>query len=116
MSLTIFHNPKCSKSRESLALLQQHNIQPEIVLYLEHPLDVAALTQLHQQLACEVTDMLRFKEELAKELGISAKDARGQQEWLQILANHPRLLERPIVTDGKRAVIGRPPENVLALI
>lgn len=116
MSFTIYHNPKCSKSRQTLALLEEHNIKPEIVLYLQDSPSQETLSKLNQQLDCEPNEMFRFKEELARELNLSAKDDRPHDEWLSILANNPRLMERPIVTDGTRAVFGRPPENVLALL
>ncbi len=114
--MKIYHNPRCSKSRQTLALLEENNINAEIVLYLETAPNQQELGQLCDQLGMEPTAIIRFKEELAKELGISAKDERDRDEWLTIISKNPKLLERPIVSDGKKAVIGRPPENVLGLI
>lgn len=116
MSLTIFHNPRCSKSRQTLAIIEEKGLRPEIVLYLETPLDEKQLRALCEQLGQAPEKIIRFKEDLAKELGICGDDHRSADEWLNILAQYPKLLERPIVTNGKKAIIGRPPENVLALI
>jgi len=112
----IYHHPKCSKSRQALALLEEHGITPRIELYLEKAPSQTELAKLLKQLGSPVTDLFRFKEELAKELKLSAHDQRTESEWLSILANHIKLMERPIVSNGKRAVFGRPPENILALI
>jgi len=116
MSLSIYHNPRCSKSRQTLALIEEKGISPEIILYLETPPDAKQLKVLCTQLSLSPQDIIRFKEELAKELGLSAKDERSEKEWLDILAANPKLLERPIVSDGAQAIVGRPPENVLQLL
>jgi arsenate reductase len=116
MTYTIYHNPKCSKSRQTLALLEEKGIQPQVVLYLQDVPNENTLAILLKQLGCTPQEMFRFKEDLAKELGLSKNDQRSEKEWLKILAQHIRLMERPIVSDGKRAVFGRPPENVLSLI
>jgi arsenate reductase len=114
--MKIYHNPRCSKSRQTLVLLEENNVSPEIVLYLETAPDKKELRILCQQLGCSPTEIIRFKEDLAKEIGINKNDQRDDEEWFGILASNPKLLERPIVTDGNRAVVGRPPENVLELI
>lgn len=116
MSLTIYHNPRCSKSRQTLARIEESGQTPRVVAYLDTPPDAATLANLLKRLDRPATDLIRFKEALAKELGVSAKDARSDDEWIALLVEHPRLLERPIVDDGSRAVIGRPPENVDALL
>lgn len=116
MTLQIIHNPRCSKSRQTLALIEEHNVEVDIVLYLESPLNKAQLKKICLQLDLAPQQIIRFKEDIAKELGLKASDARKESEWLDILTQHPKLLERPIVSDGKKAIIGRPPENVLALI
>jgi len=114
-TVTIYHNPRCSKSRETLALLQERGIEPKIVLYLQDPPDATTLRQVFGQLDRPLTDAIRFKEAAAKELGVSASDARGPDEWCRLLAEHPVLLERPIVVRGGRARLGRPPHAVLEL-
>lgn len=114
--ITIYHNPRCSKSRQTLALIEDAGIAPTIVEYLKAPPTAAQLGDLIDQLACAPTDIIRFKEALAGELGISKADSRSREDWLQLLADNPKLIERPIVTRGGRAVIGRPPETVTALL
>tara|TARA_R110000787_G_scaffold213378_3_gene322919 strand:+ start:1030 stop:1383 length:354 start_codon:yes stop_codon:yes gene_type:complete len=114
--MKLFHNPRCSKSRQALQLLRAHDVEPELVLYLQDPPDVAALDALCNALNVEPAALFRFKEARARELGLSKGDTRTRSEWLQLLADNPILLERPIAIQGKRAAIGRPPENVLELI
>ena len=109
-TLKLLHNPRCSKSREALALLREQSIEPEIIEYLKTPLDLATLDRLCSALQREPQDLIRFKEDLAKQLDLHANDTRPRQEWLQLLAQHPVLLERPIAWQGNSAVIGRPTE------
>ncbi len=109
-TLKLLHNPRCSKSREALALLREHGIEPEIIEYLKTPLDLATLDRLCSALQREPQDLIRFKEDLAKQRDLHANDTRPRQEWLQLLAQHPVLLERPIAWQGDSAVIGRPTE------
>jgi arsenate reductase len=109
-TLRLLHNPRCSKSREALALLREHGVEPEIIEYLKTPLDIAMLQTLCQALQREPVALIRFKEDIAKQLGLQACDARPRQEWLHLLAHHPVLLERPIAWQGDSAVIGRPTE------
>jgi arsenate reductase len=116
MSTTIYHNKRCSKSRQTLALLEEQGVSPDVVLYLETPPDAARLWAIADMLDGNVTDMVRFKEKRATELGIKPGDDRAVDEWCSLLADNPELLERPIVVHGNKAVIGRPPENVLELI
>jgi arsenate reductase len=107
---TIYHNPRCSKSRETLALLEQHGIRPTIVEYLKDPLTEAELLALMETL--EPASLVRTKEEKYLELRFELDD---KNIVAKELARHPELLERPIVVKGKKAVIGRPPENVKKL-
>lgn len=109
-TLKLLHNPRCSKSREALALLREHGIEPEIIEYLKTPLDGATLQSLCTALQREPVDLIRFKEDTAKQLGLQPGDTRPREEWLQHLAQHPVLLERPIAWQGNSAVIGRPTE------
>lgn len=114
--MKLLHNPRCSKSRQALQLLRDRGVEPELVLYLGSPPDAATLDALCRSLGVEPTAILRFKEERAKALGLAASDARSRKEWLQLLVDNPVLLERPIAVDGQRAVVGRPPEQVLSLL
>jgi len=112
---TIYHNPRCSKSRATLELLQQKGIEPKVVLYLETPPTAAELERIVQQLNVPVTDIIRFGEDRVQELRITAKDSRSTEEWCEIIAANPILLERPIVVHKNKARVGRPPEQVLEL-
>lgn len=112
---TIFHNPRCSKSRQALGLLQEQGIEPEVVEYLKTPLSTQTLQNLCQKLGVNVVDMMRTKEREFKELGLGDRGVTDN-ELLQAMTQNPILLERPIVVCGDKAVIGRPPENVLELI
>jgi arsenate reductase (glutaredoxin) len=114
--MQLYHNPRCSKSRQALQLLRDGGVEPELVLYLESPPDVATLDALCRSLGVEPTAILRFKEDRAKELGLKPTDERTRAEWLQLLAGNPILIERPIAVEGQRAVVGRPPEQVLVLL
>ena len=112
---TIYHNPRCSKSRQTLQLLQENNIEPEVVLYLETPPDAATLKALLGKLGIGARDLLRKGEDDYKALNL--KDAGLSDDALiQAMASHPKLIERPIVVKGDKAVLGRPPENVLELV
>jgi arsenate reductase (glutaredoxin) len=116
MSVKIFHNPRCSKSRKTLELLAENGVEPTIVEYLLNTPTVDELADVSAKLGMEPQQMIRFKEAAAAELGIAASDNRSPSEWLGLIAANPTLLERPIVVSGDRAVIGRPPENVLQLL
>ncbi|WP_178862424.1 arsenate reductase (glutaredoxin) [Thiomicrorhabdus cannonii] len=113
---TIYHNPRCSKSRETFKLLEARGVQVNEVRYLETPPSRPELKQLCEMLNLKPLQIIRTKETLFKELGLSTQDDRDDEAWLSILAEHPQLIERPIVVIGKRAAIGRPPENILALL
>ena len=115
MKPRLYHNPRCSKSREALQLLQQRGVEPEVVRYLEQPLDAAQLAALHRKLGGGVRAMLRSGEAEYAELGLD-DPSLGDEQLLAAIAAHPRLLQRPILEVGGRAVIGRPPEAVLALL
>ncbi len=110
---TIYHNPHCSKSRATLALLRENGIEPEIVEYLKNPLEVGQLAELAALLGVAPHALLRTKEDAFKKTGLSASST--PEEILRAIAENPVLLERPIVVSGGRAVIGRPPENVRSL-
>ncbi len=111
---TIYHNPRCSKSRATLALLEQHNIPTEVIKYLDTPPSVDTILQLSQQLGLGVHQMLRNKEADYKSGGFA--DASSDQQLAELLQQFPKVLERPVVVYQGRAVIGRPPENVLEIL
>ncbi len=112
--VTIYHNPRCSKSRNTLALLQEHGVNPDIVLYLETPPDALELAGLLGKLAMTAGQLIRRGEEAFKACGLGADSS--EEQILAAMAAHPKLIERPIVVKGGSAVLGRPPENVLQLI
>jgi arsenate reductase len=116
MSLTIYHNPRCSKSRKTLELIRSNGIEPSIVEYLKTPPDAATLAKLSSLLGTPLSDLLRRNEDDFRNAGNSVPldDGDALAAWV---SEHPKVLERPIVVDedAGRAVMGRPPENVLAL-
>ncbi|CAD6549372.1 arsenate reductase (glutaredoxin) [Paraburkholderia metrosideri] len=115
--ITIYHNPRCSKSRATCELITTYNVAneaTEIIEYLRQPLSVAQIAQLHGQLGCSVREMIRDTEAEFTELELSDVSLSDSQLY-EALAKHPILLQRPIVVRNGRAVIGRPPENVAAL-
>lgn len=113
--VTIYHNPRCSKSRSTLALLEERGEDVQVVKYLEDVPSVEALDTVCRALGVEPTAIVRSREARFAELGLSLDDERSRAGWLAILHENPVLIERPIVVRGKRAAIGRPPENVLQL-
>ena len=112
---TIYHNPRCSKSRATLALLEEHGVSPDVVLYLENPPDAGQIALLAQKLGVSIRDIMRRGETVYKELNAGNPNL-GDGELVQLVADNPILLERPIVVNGNRAAIGRPPENVLEIL
>ena len=116
MKCTIYHNQKCSKSRAALELLQSKGLKPTIIEYLKNPPTDFELEEIINKLNIHPKQLIRFKEDKAKELGISTSDQLTNEQWITILAKNPDLIERPIVVTVTRAVIGRPPENVLKLM
>ncbi len=111
---TIYHNPRCSKSRATLALLEERGVQPEVVLYLDTPPSAKQLRQLLDKLGMSASQLVRRGEDDWKASGLGLDAADG--DIIEAMATHPRIIERPIVVCGDRAVLGRPPENVLALL
>jgi len=115
-NFTIYHNPRCSKSRQTLALLKEKGIEPEVIEYLKTPPSLNELQSIANLLGKEPLEWIRTGEKIFKELWLSKKDERSPDEWLKILADNPILIERPIVTTSDKAVLGRPPENVLEIL
>lgn len=113
--LTIYHNPRCSKSRETLELIQARGVEPQIVRYLDTPPSREELLALLKLLKIGPRELLRSKEAEYAELGLD-DPSLPDTALIEAMLSHPRLIERPIVSDGKRAVIGRPPESVLELL
>ena len=110
----IYHNPRWSKSRTTLALLQDKGIEPEVVLYLDTAPDAREIRGLLDKLGMTAAQLVRRGEEAYKELGLG-KDST-EDELVAAMAQRPKLIERPIVVHGDTAVLGRPPENVLDII
>lgn len=110
---TIYHNPRCSKSRQTLALLEENGIQADIRLYQKDILSKVELELLIAQLKIQPIELMRTKETAYKELGLN-KDS-SDEERIQAMLDNPSLIERPIVVHNNQAKLGRPPENVLEL-
>jgi arsenate reductase (glutaredoxin) len=110
----MYHNPRCTKSRETLALLREQGVEPEIIEYLKDPPSASEVEALITQLKLDPHAILRTKEEPYKKLKLSPKSTKAA--IAKAIEREPVLLERPIVVVGKRAAIGRPPENVLAIL
>ena len=116
MSVKIYHNPRCSKSRQTLALIEEQGVTPQVIEYLKEIPTAIELDFICTQLAIEPLAIIRTKEKLFAELGLSKQDEKSRQEWIQIMVTHPKLIERPIVVNGDKVAIGRPPENVLEIL
>lgn len=114
MSMTIYHNPRCMKSRQTLQLLRDNGEEPEIVEYLKTPPSPKDLKTILMKLDLKPTDILRKQEKIFKEKfkGMEFSD----EEWLQVMHENPKLIERPIVVKGNKAIVGRPPENAEKLL
>ncbi len=114
-TVKIYHNPRCSKSRQTLALIEEKGISPEIVLYLEDTPDEAALQDILGKLGISARELLRKGEQYYKDNNLKNPDL-SDDELIAKMVAFPKLIERPIVIKGDKAVLGRPPENVLELI
>lgn len=115
MAVTIYHNPRCSKSRQTLQLLHDNNIEPVIIEYLRTPPSQSELTAILKALNMTPRDLLRTKEPEYHQCGLDDPTLTDDQ-IIQCMLEHPRLMERPIVVNGARAALGRPPENILEVI
>lgn len=115
MSVTIYHNPRCSKSRQTLQLLRERGIEPEVIEYLRTPPDSTQLQALLTMLGIDARSLMRKKE--AEYTALKLDDPNlGEERLIAAMVAHPRLIERPIVVNDGRAAIGRPPENVLGIL
>ncbi|MEQ9143219.1 MAG: arsenate reductase (glutaredoxin) [Parvibaculaceae bacterium] len=115
MTVTIYHNPRCSKSRQTLALIEEKGIEPTIVEYLKDTPDAATLKAVLKKLGKSPRDILRKGEQEYKDLGL-ADTAKSDDELIAAMVAHPILIERPIVISGGKAALGRPPEQVLDIL
>jgi len=113
--IQIYHNPRCSKSRQTLALIEERGISPEIILYLENTPSVPTLKSLLKKLGISARALLRKGEQDYKDNNLS-DTALSDNELLEKMVQFPKLIERPIVIKGDRAILGRPPENILTLL
>ncbi|MBI2502664.1 MAG: arsenate reductase (glutaredoxin) [Candidatus Latescibacteria bacterium] len=113
--LRIYHNPRCSKSRETLELLRSRGLEPEVIEYLREPPDECTLAQLLLQLGLEPRELIRQQEDLYTELDLDKRE-HTRAELIRLMVEHPILIERPIVVCGQRARLGRPPEQVLEIL
>ena len=111
----LYHNPRCSKSRGALELLRERGIEPQIVAYLDTPPSAEDLRELLRMLGMSARQLLRTGEEEYAKLGLS-NPAFDEDTLIEAMVQHPRLIERPIFVHGGRAVLGRPPEQVLTLL
>ena len=115
MAVTIYHNPRCSKSRQTLQLLKDKGIEPEIVEYLQTPPDAATLDEYLTKLGMEPRELMRRKEAPYKELNL-ADDSLDRVALIKAMVENPILIERPIVVKDGKVALGRPPESVLEIL
>ncbi len=115
MTIAIYHNPRCSKSRQTLELLRNQGIEPTIIEYLKTPPSIDELKAVIKALGIAPRDLLRKGEAIYKELGLHDSNP-SDEALIQAMVTHPVLIERPIVIRGDKAAIGRPPESVLTLL
>jgi len=115
MQIKIYHNPRCSKSRQTMQLLQEHDIEPEVVEYLNNPPDKTTLRKILKQLDLSPRDLMRSKENEYKDNHLDDPSLTDDQ-LIDAMLKYPKLIERPIVITDKGAAIGRPPEKVLEVL
>lgn len=112
--MKIYHNPRCRKSRETLNIIQNHGIEPEVVLYLETPPTRKEIREVLSKLHIRAEELVRKEEKLYKDEYRNRE--LSEDEWIEVLAENPKLIQRPVVINGKKAIIGRPPESVHVLL
>lgn len=115
MTVQIYHNPRCSKSRQTLQLIQQQGIEPEVIEYLKTPPSAEQLNDILNKLNMQPRELMRKNEKEYKETGMD-NDSLSRAELIQGMVATPKLIERPIVLANNQAAIGRPPENVLSIL
>ena len=114
-ALSIFHNPRCSKSRKTLEIIEINDVEVRVILYLQDPPSVSELNSLLEKLGMKASELVRKRESIIKELDIDLSSI-SNDDLISIMAEHPILIERPIVFNESLAIIGRPPENVEELL
>ena len=112
--VTIWHNPRCSKSRAAAQLLEEKGVKAEVVKYLETPPAKEEIAAVLKMLGITARELMRTKEDIYKELGL--KDVEDEEKLIEAMATHPKLIERPVVIKDGKAAIGRPIEKIVALI
>lgn len=115
MNVLIYHNPRCSKSRETLKLLREKGVEPEVIEYLKTPPSPAQIETLLRQLGMTPRELMRKKEPIYKELGLD-DPKKTDKALIKAMSEHPILIERPIVIANGKAALGRPPENALSVL
>jgi arsenate reductase len=115
MHVKIYHNPRCSKSRQTLQVLKEHDVEPEVIEYLKTPPDKSTLKQILQQLGLSPRELMRQKEAEYKENQLDDPNLTNDQ-LIEAMLKHPKLIERPIVITDKGVALGRPPEKVLEVL
>ncbi len=114
--ITIYHNPRCSKSRMTKAILDDKGLDYNVVEYLNEAPTAEKLKQILGMLGKSPIEVIRTGEALFNELGLTKNDERSDDEWIDIMVSNPKLIERPIVVNGNKAALGRPPEDVEAIL
>jgi len=114
--IKIYHNPRCSKSRQTKAILDENNLEYQVIQYLDQPPSKQELADILSMLDKSPLEVIRTGEALFKELGLSKTDDRTDEQWIKIMVDNPRLIERPIVVTKGKAALGRPPEGVLEIL
>ena len=114
-NIRIYHNPECSKSKAAIALLEENDVDPQIIYYMETPPSIDEIKSLLAKLDLKLLDIIRRSEDDFDELGLD-DETLSEEIILDLLQKHPQLLQRPIVVKGDNAIIARPPEDVLTLI
>ena len=114
MTGILYHNPRCSKSRQALALLKEKGVEPEIHEYLKAPISKEQLEEILALLNVSANGLIRSSEEIYKELGLSKDDP--EEQLIDAMVKHPKLIQRPIFVNNGKAAVGRPPENILAIV
>ena len=115
MSITIYHNPKCSKSLKTLKLLEEKKTEIDVIEYLKNPPTIKKLKEILSLLEISPRDLMRKKEPEYKELRLNNSDL-SDEDLIEFMVKHPTLIERPIVLANRKAALGRPPENVLNIL
>ena len=113
--MKIYHNPRCGKSRQTLQRIADAGVEPEVIEYLKSPPTAEELDGVLKKLGLEPRELMRTKETVYKELGLTGKQL-SRADAIQVMVENPVLIERPIVIEGNKAILGRPPENVDELL